>query len=324
MDIFSLLTKRNYPENTIGWLANFFDIKLPKGMSPKTPFSKVFLEAKDVTEDDVFIVTDNNPDEEMINDILEKGVVAVFCSRGVKESFPDEHVIALDNPHLAAQKYEIYKHSRLSAKCIAITGSYGKTTTCSLINSVISKNYKTFASNGIATDHEGILNNLQALGPDIEYWIQEVEGINPGDVEAVAEFLNPDIVVLTNIGNSHLDTYFSTENILFDKASLERFAKPDAAVIISYDDEILMDAYYKHNVITCSICDSRAHYYAKDIIKNESGIKFTAVTYEEGEYPVSINFTDKVNVYNALFAIAVGQVLEIDIEDIIETLKVLH
>jgi len=149
--------------------------------------------------------------------------------------------------------------------------------------------------------------------------VQEVGGVQPGYIESTARFLCPDIVVLTNIGESHLNLYGSKENILKDKGSLERCAQADAVVVISKDDDTLRNAAFSHRVITCSLQDPSADYYADQIRTELDGIHFMAHS-AEGEYEVHLNLYGDYNAYNALFAMAVGRLAGISMPRIVELL----
>ena len=301
-------------------LAEVIGVSIPEGVDGNTTYQRVLTQSVYVQPGDVVISAKWYHEETTIREALEKGAVAVFCSAEKKAIFSDEKVIPVQDPLECVLRYEEWCVRSCTAKRIAITGSVGKTTTTGLINTVIANSFNTLTHHSMSNSHGAVLRNAQILEPSHEYWVQEVGGVQPGYVESTAAFLKPDIVVLTNVGESHLNLYGTKENILKDKGSLEKYAKADGVVIISYDDELLRNTKFSHKTITCSKSNPNADYYAEDIHIELDGTYFTAVT-KDGRYTVHLNLYGEHNVYNALFAIAVGQLAELPMERIVELLE---
>lgn len=308
---------------TIGDVAKAIGAELPDEINSNEVCGRVLTQSEYVTKKDVVISAGWYNHFRVIEESLDKGAIAVFCDYDVKKNFPQKNVIAIDNPMDAVMKFENWITKDCHAKKIAITGSVGKTTTTGLINEVIASRYNTFVHHPMSNSHGAILRNAQRVLPEHEYWVQEVGGVQPGYVESSACFLKPDIVVLTNISDSHLDLYGSKENIFYDKSSLERYANEDATIIINYDDEILKKAQYSHNVITISKFDENADYYVKDFYMGLDGTYFT-VFFKGGKRKIHLNLYGEHNIYNALAAFAVGILAGISDKDIAESLEKYH
>lgn len=300
---------------TLQTVAEVIGATLPKGIDPKRHCRRVLTQSVYATPDDVVISAGWYTHSQIITESLEKNVSLIFCDPETKKNYPQNNVVPVDDPLACVTRFEKWMAEPCHARRIAITGSVGKTTTTGLINSIIANSYQTLTHHTMSNSHGAILRNVQQLKPSHEYWVQEVGGVQPGYVESSARFLAPDVVVLTNIGESHLNLYHTKENIFHDKASLERYAQPDGTVIINYDDDILRSASYTHRVITCSKSNSQADYYAKDIRVELDGTHFTAVT-KDGTIQVHLNIYGEHNVYNALFAIAVGRLENVPLEKI--------
>lgn len=312
-------TKQDF---TLGQLARIMEIKLPVQVNDSLKYKRVLTQSQYCTHEDVIVSAGWYNSKAIINEALKKGALAIFCNYEDKKEFLQENVIAVEDPLQCVQNFERWKLKFFNTKLVTITGSVGKTTTTGLINTVFSSNFNTLTGHSMANSHGAILRNIQKLKSDYKWWIQEVGGVQPGYIESSALVLNPDIVILTNIGDSHLNTYITKENIFYDKSSLERCAKKDATVIVNYDDDILRNANYTHKLITCSINNSNADYYAKDINMTYDGLKFTAVCNITNKYfDVNLKLFGKYNAMNALFAIAAGDVAGIPIENIVKAIE---
>lgn len=319
----NLVSERVNRELTLGKLSEIIEVRLPETMDPNRKLGRVLTQHTYVRPGDAVISAKWYYRPTTVEGALERGAAVVFCDSETKQDFPQENVIVVEDPLIAVRKFQNWCVAEGKARRIAITGSVGKTTTTGLINSVIANSFTTLTHHSAANSHGAVLRNAQRLEPTHEYWVQEVGGVQPGYIESTAQFLRPDIVVLTNIGESHLNLYGTKEGILADKISLERYAREEGVVVISKDDETLRNAEYSHKVVTCSLQDPTADYYADQICTELDGIRFTAHC-KEGDFSVRLNLYGDYNAYNALFAIAVGRLAGIDMPRIVELLATYH
>lgn len=315
-----MFEKIDYARLTLKRLAEVLEVELPQSLNRNLVCGRLLTQSVYVNPGDVVISAGWYPHTATVAEALDKGAAVVFCDKKTKEKFPQDEVIALDDPQEAVRKFEHWRTKNYSTKRIAITGSVGKTTTTGLINVVIANSFKTFTHHSASNSHGAVLRHVQQMNDSYEYWVQEIGGVQPNYVEGTAKFLQPDIVVLTNIGESHLNLYGTKENIFHDKGSLERYAKPGGAVVINGDDEILRNAKYTHRVVTCSLKDPTADYYGDRIHTDLDGVHFY-VNCSEGSWPVHLNLYGDFNAYNALYAIAVGRLAGVEMERIIQLLK---
>ncbi len=306
-----------YREFKISSLSNIIGAKYNKKVLKDGVIKRVLTQSVYAKPGDAIIAAQWYNQQKTIEEALKKGASVVFCEEKYARVYSDKRVVVVDNPLDCVERVEKYCEQNCNAKRIAITGSIGKTTTTGLINSVISNTFNTLTHHSMANSHGAILRNFQQLTPEHEYWVQEVGGVQPGYIESSAYMLHPDVVVLTNIGTSHLDKYITREGIFKDKASLERYAKFGGIVVVNYDDQILKNAEYFHKVVSYAMKDSTADYYSENVRITREGTKFELVC-KEGRYDVSLKLFGEYNVYNALAAIAVGRWANIPMRRIIE------
>lgn len=165
-----------------------------------------------------------------------------------------------------------YIRSLHKAKVITVTGSVGKTSTKEMIEAVLRQHYKTpLISKGNNNSMFSITRNIQSLKRTTNVYLQEVGAFAPKTIEYSARQLAADIAVYTNIGVSHIESYGSQEALTADKLSLSTFGKPDGLAIINYDDPILMGHSFTQQVITYSLKNPQAMYYAKNILRADDG-----------------------------------------------------
>lgn len=204
---------------------------------------------------------------------------------------------------------------------ISVTGSIGKTSTKDIIASVLREKYdkrKMFVSYGNSNSYYKVSLNIKSLMPYTKVLLQEV-GIGPTKklVEECAIMLESDVVVYTNILDSHIEHYKTRENIAKYKMLLSKHGKKDGLAIVNYDDAILRNLEFKQRVISYSISDENATYYARDITLTENGTSFTIVSnIDNSRVKVKLQVIGEHYVYNALVAFAIGRYMGLGISDI--------
>lgn len=215
------------------------------------------------------------------------------------------------------------------AKVIAITGSVGKTSTKEMVESVLRAHYRQpLVSKGNNNSMFSVTRNIQSLKRFHNVYLQEVGANSPGTVEISARQLKADMVLYTNIGHSHIESYGSTEALIKDKLSLSHYGKPGGIAFINYDDATLMSYPFKQRTVTYSLRAEGADYYAADIRKSGVGYDFNIVSKNsEGEScktAARVNALGEHNILNGVSAFAIGRALKISDEEIIKGIADYH
>src|SRR5262249_54784595 len=119
---------------------------------------------------------------------------------------------------LLAREYR----TRLSARVIAITGSSGKTTTKEYTRAVLKTMYRVHANPGNLNSLVGVPLTILGADEDSEYLVCEVGANQRGEIDVLAGLLQPDIAVITNIGDAHVGYFGSRDAIASEKGMLLR------------------------------------------------------------------------------------------------------
>lgn len=129
-------------------------------------------------------------------------------------------------------KAAYYFKQNFQGKVIAIAGSYGKTTTKNYIYELLRYNYKTQMTPGNINTPTGIaiwiLNNLKK---DTEVLVVEMDTYFIGEIKRSCKIAPPDIAILTNIGDQHLERLGTKANLEKALSEVFKYAKPDAIKI---------------------------------------------------------------------------------------------
>ncbi|QDH79195.1 UDP-N-acetylmuramoyl-tripeptide--D-alanyl-D-alanine ligase [Echinicola soli] len=154
---------------------------------------------------------------------LEMGASAVVIDEEAFEVEGDDRYVLVKNVLEALQKLANYHRKQLDIPFLAITGSNGKTTTKELVNAVLSKKFKTYATVGNLNNHIGVPLTLLAMDEQTEMGIVEMGANKIGDIAELCEIAEPTHGLITNIGRAHLEGFGGYEGVLRAKTELYQY-----------------------------------------------------------------------------------------------------
>lgn len=261
--------------------------------------------------------------EKYIIEAVQKGICGYVISRKCmnKEKIidttkminPNINIIEVDEINQALINLASYcRNQNFNKTIIGVTGSVGKTSTCEFIANVLNEEEKVQYSLRNENTYLNLARLLLELC-DYEKAIYEFGIARPGNMELMSKLVKPDICVITNIGTAHLGNFKSEEVLLNEKKKIFKFIKGYKIIIINDDDERLHSICFplEYRVIRYSMKE------AIDIKLIQNEIHFVTSIYGVNEKLV-IHHPSFHNIYSALCAIKVGEVFNINKENIIK------
>ena len=151
----------------------------------------------------------------IINKPIEKSIRRGFCKKAKKK--------LQDIPGL---------------KVVGITGSYGKTSTKYIINTILSQKYNTLMTPESYNTTMGVVRTInEKLTSMHQLFICEMGAKYVGDIKEITDIVNPTYGVLTAIGPQHLDTFKSLDNVRKTKLELVDSLPEDGIAFVNWEDE---------------------------------------------------------------------------------------
>ena len=277
----------------------------------------VVVDSRKAGENFIFVATKGErvDGHRFIPDVFAKGALGVVCEKE-PESLPGPCIVVEDSFEALKQIGEFYRQ-QLPVKVVGITGSVGKTSTKEFVAAVLSMKYKVHKTLGNYNNEVGVPLTVLSMPEDTEVAVLEM-GINHfGEMHNLSRIARPDICIMTNIGQCHLEFLGSREGILKAKSEMFDFMKEDGSVCINGDDDMLAsikEAKGKKPV-TFGLSE-QCRVYATDI-KGKGLFGSEAMIHGNGEsFAVQIPLPGEHMVYNALAAAAAGQLLGMTPEEI--------
>ncbi|MGO1501952.1 MAG: UDP-N-acetylmuramoyl-tripeptide--D-alanyl-D-alanine ligase [Marinobacter sp.] len=193
-------------------------------------------------------------------------------------------------------------------KLIAITGSSGKTTVKEISAAILVRMGNTLATQGNLNNHIGVPLTLFGLEPTHQYGVIELGASGVGEIAHTVAITRPQVVVLTNAGQAHLEGFGSYENIVHAKGEIIEGVTEDGLVVLNRDDPAFDQWLARagdRRVVSVSRCGHPAADYRAAIEQSHALNSDIVVTGPGGwSCAITLLLEGEHNVTNTLLAIA--------------------
>ncbi|WP_350344842.1 UDP-N-acetylmuramoyl-tripeptide--D-alanyl-D-alanine ligase [Proteinivorax tanatarense] len=246
---------------------------------------------------------ENHDGHDFIESAVKNGSKCVFVEneKYIDKNLDCEFILQKDNLKALQQLATNYRKC-LNIEVIAITGSNGKTTTKDLIYSIFAKKYNTFKTQGNFNNEIGLPIMLTRLESSHEVAVLELGMSNFGEIDFLANISKPDVGIITNIGESHIEFLKTREGIAKAKGELLYNVDVEGKAILNGDDPYLQKMKNIHSNSWLYGFGKHNHLYAYDLKQTNEGVEFT-VNGLGKNFSVWLPMLGKHNVSNALAAI---------------------
>ena len=250
-----------------------------------------------------------------INKAFLSGAAVAVC-----QYIPEEvkgACIVVEDTFLALKQIAKYYRESLDIKVVGITGSVGKTSTKEFIASVLAQKYKVLKTEGNFNNEVGLPLTVLKICKEHEVAVLEMGISDFGEMTRLSEIAQPDVCVITNIGQCHLEQLGDRDGVL--RAKTEVFAnlkENGTACLFAEDDKLQSISNVNGKKPVFYGMQSTADIYATDV-KNK-GLLGSECRIHAGDVTIEakIPLPGKHMVYNALAATAVGITLGLSDEEI--------
>lgn len=198
------------------------------------------IDSRQVEEDFLFIATKGNKVDghDFIPSVFEKGALGVICEKA-PEHAAGPYIVVKDS-FQALKDLAIFYRSQLSVKVVGITGSVGKTSTKEFIASTLATHYQVLKTEGNFNNEIGLPLTVLKIRDHVEIAVLEMGISEFGEMHRLSQIAKPDICVITNIGQCHLENLGTRDGILKAKSEIFDFMNPNGMICLYGDDDKLI------------------------------------------------------------------------------------
>ena len=280
--------------------------------------SAVSTDSRNITPGCLFLpwVGEQFDGHNFIDAALDAGAAGCLCAKLPQDIRPDKFYIKVADTRLALRDMASAYRDKFDIPFVQITGSVGKTTTKEMIAAVLGAKLNVLKTPENFNNDIGTPLTLFGLSPEHQAAVIETGMNHFGEIEYLGAMVRPDIAVISNIGDAHIEYLGSRGGILKAKCEIFEHLKDDGIAILNGDDALLDTVTLPQRIIRCGQSE-HCQVRISDILDHGvNGITCT-VTSEKDVYHLNIPAPGEHMAYAASIAVAVGEVLGLSKEEII-------
>lgn len=258
-----------------------------------------------------------------INSALEAGAAGCFTQRERESYQSGKFYIKVANTSRALRDLAKHYKQKFHIPFVALTGSVGKTTTKDMVAAVLGEKFKVLKTEGNLNNDIGVPMTLLRLNREHEIAVLELGMNHAGEIDYLSDIVEPDVALITNVGDSHIEFFGSRENILKAKSEIFHHAKQDCFVVLNGDDPLLrsLEPELPFETVWCGAGEGLS-YQATDLVSDGKSHMSCQVKTPRMNCEVEIPALGEHMIYPTLMAMAVGEHFGLTKEEIVS--GVLH
>ena len=247
---------------------------------------------------------------------LEGGAAGCLTAAAPETLLPGKLYIQVADTRLALKALASWYRDKFDLPVVQVTGSAGKTTTKEMIASVLSQRYNTLRTEGNFNNDIGAPLTLLRLMPEHQAAVIETGMNHFGEIRYLGEMVRPDIAVITNVGDAHIENLGNTrQGILRAKCEIFENLTPEGVAVLNGDDELLNTVTLPQTILRCGVGDGCGVRVTDIDDRGLEGVACT-VTIEGEHYRLTTSAPGRYMIYPMAMAVAIGRRLGLTGEEI--------
>lgn len=288
-------------------------------------FTSASIDTRTIKKGDLFIALrgPNFDGHEYLDVAKEQGAVAALVSKPVKSDLP---TITVKDTRASLGMLSAIWRDQFQLSSVAITGSCGKTTVKEMVASILSLQGNTHYTKGNFNNDIGVPLTLLDLSEQHQYAVIELGANHLGEIAYTVELAQPDVAVITNAGEAHIEGFGSKDNVAKAKGEIFQGLSAQGVAVLNKDDD-----YYEYwqTLVTdsqqasFSLDAKNADYFGSDFIVNAKGqycfvlnVNGDKESKESSSIEIALPLLGRFSVLNAIASAAVAYSVGASLENI--------
>jgi UDP-N-acetylmuramoyl-tripeptide--D-alanyl-D-alanine ligase len=197
-------------------------LALQAGGSGELEFVRISTDTRAIGEGDLFVALEGErfDGHDFLGQAAAAGATGAVVRR-IPEGAPTGiRYFQVPDTLVALGALASYRRDRLGARVVGVVGSNGKTTTKDLIRAALSARFRVHATQGNLNNRIGVPLTLLSTPEDAEVAVVEMGTNEPGEIAILTAIVRPEAVVVTSIGEEHLEKLLSIDGVLEEEISV--------------------------------------------------------------------------------------------------------
>ncbi len=302
------LTKKNH-----NYLQNKLILQKILGKKEDLNFNSISIDSRKIKKGNLFLAIKGKKSDgnQFVYNAIKKGAGCAITTSNYKKI--NKKIIKVKNSISFLNQFAKLKREYSLAKIIAVTGSAGKTSLKNLIKDLLQNFGKTFSSPKSFNNQLGVPISLSNLSFGDQFGIFEVGMSKSGEIKNLTKLIKPDIGVITNIGEAHLENFKNINGIAKAKSEIIEEIKAGGTIILNRDEKFFNYLFKKANSYKLKVSTFGTHINSDIRLKKISKIgRRSKLFVNINNQMIDFEIKD-LNIHNVLAALAVLRELKVDI-----------
>ncbi|NVY96329.1 UDP-N-acetylmuramoyl-tripeptide--D-alanyl-D-alanine ligase [Lactobacillus sp. DCY120] len=225
----------------------------------------------------------------------------------------DERYLVVSNTLQALQTLSQFYLRKVAPQVVAITGSNGKTTTKDMTAAILAQRYRVVKTPANFNNEIGVPITILSMDSDTEILVVEMGMDRAGQVAKLSALVQPDLAVITMIGEAHIEFFGTRDKIADAKMEIVTALKKRGTFIYNGDEPLLQER--AQTVVQAKLTFGQKEtndLYSLTCQGSQKQIRFTTNLWPQLEFCLPL--LGDYNVQNALASLLVGQKYQISPE----------
>lgn len=232
------MIKRTFQE-----VAHMLGVSIKEVEYSQIKISGVSINSKTIEAGNLFIPLkgENRDGHEFVKMAFENGAAASLWQKDYPNPPEGYPLIFVEDTLRALQELAKAYRNELNLKVVGITGSNGKTTTKDITAAILASQYKVQKTIGNFNNEIGLPLSILQLEEDTEIAVLEMGMNRFGEIHLLSNIARPDVAVITNIGDAHLQELGSRYGISKAKLEILNGLKDGGLFVFNGDEPLLLN-----------------------------------------------------------------------------------
>lgn len=182
----------------------------------------ITTDTRSIARGDVFVALKGERFDahDFLSDAVVKGASALVVHDATKAANVGVPVYVVRETAEALGLLGRYRRRAWGKTVVAVAGSNGKTGTKTLVTSALGARFRVHATVGNLNNHVGVPLTLLAIPDDADIAVVEIGTNHPGEVATLGAFAEPDVALVTSIGEEHLEGFGDLAGVLREECAV--------------------------------------------------------------------------------------------------------
>lgn len=224
------------------WTMDGVRAALGTGPGGAAAFAGITTDTRALRPGELFVALrgENFDAHDFLAQAVQGGAAALVVHDAARAEGLGVPVYAVSDTLVALGRLATHRRRAWGGTVIAVAGSNGKTSTKELLKAALGASRRVHATGGNLNNRVGLPQTLLALPDDAELAVIEVGTNTPGEVAILRDICEPQLAVLTSIGEEHLEGLHDLAGVLREESAI--FEGVQVAVTPAVQPEVAAEA----------------------------------------------------------------------------------